>query len=163
MRILTYPDPGLKQRAEEVDPSSDSTLRDLVARMARAMYDAEGIGLAATQVGVLKRVIVYDLEDGLHALCNPRIVDCSEQTEVGEEGCLSVPGISAPVERAASVVCEGVSLDGKRVVVHAEGLLARLFQHEIDHLDGYVFLDRLSPEERKAALRAYREAHSQTV
>ncbi|MDI6844107.1 MAG: peptide deformylase [Anaerosomatales bacterium] len=163
MRILTYPDPGLKQRAEEVDPSSDSTLRDLVARMARAMYDAEGIGLAATQVGVLKRVIVYDLEDGLHALCNPRIVDRSEQAEVGEEGCLSVPGISVPVERAASVVCEGVSLDGKRVVVHAEGLLARLFQHEIDHLDGYVILDRLPPEERKAALRAYREAHSQTV
>ncbi|MBC7266403.1 MAG: peptide deformylase [Anaerosomatales bacterium] len=163
MRILTYPDPGLKQRAAEVDPSSDSTLRDLVARMARAMYDAEGIGLAATQVGVLKRVIVYDLEDGLHALCNPRIVDRSEQAEVGEEGCLSVPGISVPVERAASVVCEGVSLDGKRVVVHAEGLLARLFQHEIDHLDGYVILDRLPPEERKAALRAYREAHSQTV
>ncbi|MCL4079537.1 peptide deformylase [Coriobacteriia bacterium Es71-Z0120] len=163
MRILTYPDPGLKQRAVEVDPATDPSLRDLVTRMARAMYDAEGIGLAATQVGVLKRVIVYDLEDGLHAVCNPRIVDRSEQTEVGDEGCLSVPGISVPVERAASVVCEGVSLDGKRVVIHAEGLLARLFQHEIDHLDGVVILDRLSPEERKAALRAYREAQTQTV
>jgi peptide deformylase len=163
MRILTYPDPALKQPAVEVDPVNDSTLRDLVTRMARAMYEAEGIGLAATQVGVLKRVIVYDLEDGLHALCNPRILDRSEQAETAEEGCLSVPGISVPVERAASIVCEGLSLDGKRVTIHADGLLARMFQHEIDHLDGVVILDRLSPEERKAALRAYRETQKQTV
>lgn len=163
MRILRYPDPGLKQRAVEVDPAADPTLRDLVARMARAMYDAEGIGLAATQVGVLKRVIVYDLEDGLHALCNPRIVEQSDELEEGEEGCLSVPGISVPVRRPASVVCEGVSLDGKRVVVEAEGLLARLFQHEIDHLDGTVILDRLDPEQRKAALKAYHEAQSRSA
>ncbi|MCX8007804.1 MAG: peptide deformylase, partial [Coriobacteriia bacterium] len=81
MRILTYPDPRLAQRAADVDPSTDRTLKDLVTRMARAMYDAQGIGLAATQVGVLKRVIVYDLEDGLHAICNPTIVARSEETE----------------------------------------------------------------------------------
>lgn len=163
MQILAHPDPRLRQRAVEVDPATDASLRDLITTMARAMYESEGIGLAATQLGVMKRVIVYDIEDGLHALCNPRIVERSEQTEVSEEGCLSVPGISVPVERAASVVCEGVSLDGKRVVIHADGLLARLFQHEIDHLDGMVILDRLPAEERKAALKAYREAQLQTT
>jgi peptide deformylase len=129
--------------------------------MARVMYEAPGIGLAAPQIGVLKRVIVYDLSedgDGLSAVCNPRIVDQSDECTVDDEGCLSLPGISVPVERSCSVVCEGVSLDGTPVRIEAEGLLARLFQHEIDHLDGMLIIDRATAEERKAALRRYHDA-----
>lgn len=161
MRVLIHPNPTLAQCAEAVDPARDDTLRDLARTMANEMYGSHGIGLAAPQVGVLKRVIVYDLDDenrALTALCNPRIVSYSEEREVDDEGCLSLPGISVPIERACSVVCEGLSLEGVPVSVEADGLHARLLQHEIDHLDGVIILDRATPEERKAALRRYREA-----
>jgi peptide deformylase len=129
--------------------------------MARMMYEAPGIGLAAPQIGVMKRFIVYDLSEdgrGLSALCNPVIVEMSDECLEDEEGCLSLPGISVPVSRACKVTCEGLSLDGKRVRIEAEGLEARMFQHEIDHLDGMLIIDRATSEERKAALRRYREA-----
>lgn len=129
--------------------------------MARAMYDAPGIGLAAPQIGVLKRIIVCEFgEEGENpvALCNPVIVESSEECEVDDEGCLSLPGISVPVERPCRVVCEAVSLKGNPVRIEAEGLRARLLQHEIDHLDGLLIIDRATPEERKAALRRYLEA-----
>ncbi len=162
MTVLSHPNPALAQRAGEVDPTTDDTLRELCTRMARIMYDAPGIGLAAPQVGVLKRVIVYDLDDeggqGLVALCNPVIVESSEACELDEEGCLSLPGITVDVERPCRVVCEAQSLNGVAVRIEAEGLHARLLQHEIDHLDGKLIIDRATPEERKAALRRYREA-----
>lgn len=161
MDVLCHPNPALKQRADEVDPGTDAGLRDLVKRMAQRMYEAPGIGLAATQIGVQQRVIVYDLDDegnGLVALCNPVIVDASDECEVGDEGCLSLPGITVPVERACALTCEGVTLDGTHVRIEAEGLHARLLQHEIDHLDGVLIIDRATPEERKAALQRYREA-----
>jgi len=161
MDVLAHPNPALAQVADEVDPTQDAGLRELCKAMARAMYEAPGIGMAATQVGVLKRVIVYDLDDegvGLIALCNPRIVDRGSETEVDEEGCLSLPGISVPVERALEVTCEAQSLDGTVVQIEAHGLHARLLQHEIDHLDGILIIDRATPEERKAAIRRYREA-----
>jgi len=107
---------------------------------------------------VLKRVIVYDLEEaggGVVALCNPEIVERSEETEVDDEGCLSFPGINVPIERAVSVTCTGQALTGKQVRIEAEGLHARLLQHEIDHLDGVLIIDRATPEERKAALKRY--------
>ncbi len=105
-----------------------------------------------------ERVIVFDIEDELAAICNPVIVERSEELAVDEEGCLSVPGINVPVERSVSVVCEGLNIDGGRVVLEAQDFLARVLQHEIDHLDGVIILDRLSPEQRKAAVRAYNEA-----
>jgi len=159
--VLAHPSPPLAERAGEVDPTTDRTLKALATRMAKVMYEAPGIGLAATQIGVMKRVIVYDLDDegkGLVALCNPEIVERSEECLVDDEGCLSLPGITVPVSRSCRVTCEAVTLDGKQVRVDAEGLHARLLQHEIDHLDGVLIIDRATSEERKAALRRYREA-----
>ncbi len=158
MEILNHPNPVLRQRAAEVDVSTDPDLRRLAAAMAKAMYEAPGIGLAAPQVGVLKRLIVFDLDENLTALCNPRIVERSDETATDDEGCLSLPGIGVPIERAVSVTCEAVDLDGEPVVFQAEDLFARLLQHEIDHLDGVLIIDRATPEERKAALQRYREA-----
>jgi len=113
--ILVHPNPALKQPAAPVDPASDKELMRLVRSMAKTMYDAPGVGLAATQVGVQKRVIVFDLEDGLVALCNPLIVETSEETDVDDEGCLSLPGITVPVERAVSCVCEALDVKGAPV------------------------------------------------
>jgi peptide deformylase len=158
MEILTHPNPALKIGAADVDPATDADLLKLVEVMARAMYAAPGIGLAAPQVGVLKRVIIFDLDDGLVALCNPRIVEASEETELAEEGCLSLPGIGVEVERPVAVTCEALDLKGRQVRVEGGELLARLLQHEIDHLDGVLIIDRASPDERRAAMKAYREA-----
>lgn len=160
MEILEHPNPALKQRAYDVDPASDKQLRRLVKAMAKAMYDAPGVGLAATQVGVHKRVIVIDVDDGLLALCNPVIGDMSAETEIDEEGCLSLPGIAVPVERAVRCSCEALDLSGTPVRIEAEGLMARVLQHETDHLDGVLIIDRASDEDRKAALRQYRQAAS---
>jgi len=157
MEILAHPSPALKSATYEVDPTSDADLIPLVKAMARAMYDAPGVGLAAPQVGVLKRVVVLDLDDGLIVMCNPRIVEFSEDTEIEEEGCLSLPGITVPVERSKRVTCEALNLEGKQVRMEAAELLARALQHEIDHLDGVLIIDRATPEDRKVALRQYNE------
>jgi peptide deformylase len=158
--ILAHPNPALSQRAADADPASDRGLRRLVESMANAMYDAPGVGLAATQVGVLKRVVVYDIDDGLVAVCNPRIVSRSDEVELDDEGCLSLPGITVPVERACNVVCEGIDLDGRPVQIEGAGLLARVLLHEIDHLDGVLIIDRATPQDRKDALRRYHELHA---
>ncbi len=159
--VLAHPNPSLKMRSEEVDPTNEPDLRALCKRMAKAMYDAPGIGLAAPQIGVMKRVIVFDLGEeagtGLVAICNPVITESSGECESDEEGCLSLPGITVPVERACTITCEAVTLDGKAIRIEAEGLLARMLQHEIDHLDGKLIIDRAEPDERKAALRRYLE------
>lgn len=158
MQIITHPSPILAARAEEITPSTDAGLRQLVRQMAEAMYENQGIGLAAPQLGIHKRVIVFDIDDELAAICNPVIIERSDEVEVDDEGCLSVPGINVPIERSVSIVCEGQNIDGGRVVLEAQHLLARVIQHEIDHLDGVIILDRLTPEQRKAAVRAYNEA-----
>lgn len=161
MEILSHPSPPLATESCEVDPMNDDALRSLVERMAKLMYEAPGIGLAAPQIGVMKKVIVFDLSEDaseLTALCNPRIVEASEECEVDEEGCLSLPGISVPVNRACRVIVEAQTLEGDRVRIEADGLQARMFQHECDHLAGKLIIDRATPEERKAALRRYREA-----
>jgi peptide deformylase len=157
--ILTHPNPALKQRADAVDPRSDKQLKRLVKSMAKTMHDAPGVGLAATQVGVQKRVIVIDIDDetGLHALCNPVITPATDETAADEEGCLSLPGITVVVERPVAVVCEALDVDGNQIRIEAEDLMARVLQHECDHLDGFLILDRATPEERKAALQRYRE------
>lgn len=161
MDIIVHPNPALRATAAAVDPAKDRELGRLVKAMAKAMYAAPGVGLAATQVGVLKRVVVIDVDDELIALCNPRIVERSAETEVDEEGCLSLPGISVPVERSVRCACEALSPQGEPVRIEAEGLLAVAIQHETDHLDGVLIIDRATPEERRAAMRRYREAAEQ--
>lgn len=157
MDILEHPNPALKQTALPVDPRTDKELPRLVKAMARAMHEAPGVGLAATQVGVQKRVIVFDVDDGTVALCNPQIVERSEETELDDEGCLSLPGITVPVERAVSCVCEALDLKGEPLRLEAEGFVARVLQHETDHLDGILIIDRASTDDRRAAMRRYRE------
>lgn len=139
--ITTVGDPVLRQRAKPVEKITKKTRR-LIKDMADTLYaTSNGIGLAAPQVGVSERIIVIDIGEGLIAMINPRIVEASG-SEVDIEGCLSIPGISGYVERAARVVVEGLDERGKPVRMEAESLLARVFQHEIDHLDGILFTDK---------------------
>lgn len=159
MQVLHHPSPALKGRASEIDPQADPALRQLVRTMAETMYDEAGVGLAAPQVGVAKRVIVFDVDDNLAALCNPVIVEASEETAVDEEGCLSVPGVTVPIERSVRVVCDGQTIEGHPITVEAEDLLARVLQHEIDHLDGILILDRCPADIRKSVIKAYNEAN----
>lgn len=143
--ILTYPDPRLRQRASPVD-AVDAQVRQLAEDMAQTMYAAKGIGLAATQVGVTKRVVVMDLSaehDQLLVLINPRVV-ARDGSQECEEGCLSVPDVYETVERALRVTVSYLDLDGEARQMDADGLLAVCVQHEIDHLDGKLFVDYLS-------------------
>jgi len=158
MEILEHPNPALKQRAVEIEPAADRELARLVKTMAQTMHDAPGVGLAATQLGVQKRVIVIDVDDAVVALCNPVIIESSEESEIEDEGCLSLPGITVPVERALRCTCEALDIKGGKVRIDAGGFLARVLQHETDHLDGILIIDRAAPEERRAAIRRYREA-----
>lgn len=149
----------LRARAEEIEVVDDE-LRALIGDMFETMYDAEGIGLAGPQVGISRRVIVVDVNEGEakpFALVNPRVVESGSRLEKAEEGCLSMPGLAGAVERPASVVVEGLDPDGRPVTIQAEGLLARCLQHEIDHLDGVLFIDRLSPLKRKMLLSRWRK------
>jgi peptide deformylase len=152
-------DPVLRQKAEPV-AEVDDEIRRLIADMFETMYDADGVGLAAPQVGVSLRVIVVDPRDESvppFALVNPEIVERAEEVERGEEGCLSIPGLREIVERSARVVVEGLDRDGLPRRIEAEGLVARILQHEIDHLDGILFIDRLSPLKRQMLLRRWQK------
>ncbi|MCL2345844.1 MAG: peptide deformylase [Desulfobulbus sp.] len=143
--ILRFPDPRLKKIAIPVS-RIDDTIRKLAADMGETMYEASGIGLAATQVDVHRRVVVIDVSEErneLRVFINPRLT-CCEGLQSGEEGCLSVPGIYDKVERAERVAVDYLDLDSQPQSLLAEGLLAVCIQHEIDHLDGKVFVDRLS-------------------
>ncbi|HSV06820.1 MAG TPA: peptide deformylase [Candidatus Binatus sp.] len=149
LRILQYPDSALKQRAQPVE-NIDGRIAELIDNMAETMYAAPGVGLAATQVGVDQRVIVLDLrpdgaEPGQHCLriVNPEIAE-REGEIVWEEGCLSVPDLTAPVKRARRVLVRGWTPEQRPLEIEAEELLAVALQHEIDHLEGTLFLDRLS-------------------
>ena len=159
-QIRQYPDAALRMKAKEVT-EFDDFLMQLVERMINLMVDAQGVGLAATQVGVLQRVFVFELEgEGTKAVVNPRLSDASSETETEEEGCLSLEGIRVPVERSTKVVLEGVDPSGADVRFELEGLGARVVQHETDHLDGVLIIDRTDTEHRKEALG---ELRTQTV
>ena len=125
--------------------------------MIGVMHDAPGVGLAATQLGVVQRVLVYDVDDEPVTLVNPRIVAASRETEVAEEGCLSLPGMNLQVERALVIHVRARDVRGRRLDFEAEGLEARVIQHETDHLDGVLILERATREERARALRELRE------
>jgi peptide deformylase len=152
-------DPVLKSRATPVDRFDDK-LRGQVERMAGIMSDSLGIGLAAPQLGISQRLLVYRVgpDAPVIALANPKIEWSSEQSDVLEEGCLSIPGVTVDVERPLHVRVTASDEQGDPRVVEASGLEARVIQHELDHLDGVLILDRTSREQRKEAMRALREA-----
>ena len=152
-------DPVLRTTALPVE-RFDEALAEEVEEMGRLMGDALGVGLAATQLGILHRVLVYraDPEDEVTALVNPVLEWASDEQELAEEGCLSLPGVHVEVERPAQVRVRARDAGGQELEVQAEGLTARVIQHEMDHLDGVLILDRISREARKEAMRAMREA-----
>jgi peptide deformylase len=155
-QIRQYGDPALRMQAREVD-GVDDDLRRLAERMIGLMEDAQGVGLAATQVGVLRRVFVFvDGENGPRVIVNPRVVEQADEKEPDEEGCLSLQGVRVPVERSLRLVVEGLDLDGKSVRFELDGYTARVVQHELDHLDGVLIIDRTDDEHRKDALRILR-------
>ena len=154
--IRTFGDPVLKSRATPVKEFDESLVR-LTESMFRVMREAEGMGLAGNQIGRLKRLFVVAYEDEEFAIVNPSIEERSEEVEKEVEGCLSIPGIRVEVERPAAVTITGQDLAGAPLRLEAEGILARAFQHEIDHLDGVLILDRTDRDSRKRAMREMRE------
>jgi peptide deformylase len=156
-QIRQYPDPALRMKAHEIE-DFDGDLTRLVERMKRLLEDANGLGLAATQIGVLQRVFVFhtDPEEETTALVNPRLAEGSEERLSDEEGCLSLEGVVIPVERHERVTIEATDPEGNAVSLELEGLAARVVQHELDHLDGILILDRTTPEARREALAALR-------
>jgi len=154
--IRLFGDPVLRIPADPV-VDFDKELRTLVKDLTETMLDAPGVGLAAPQLGVSLRVFTYDVDDVVGHLINPSL-DLSEELEDGEEGCLSLPGMTFDCVRAYGVVAKGFNMHGDPVVIEGTELLARCIQHETDHLDGILFIDRLDPEQRKLAMKAIREA-----
>jgi peptide deformylase len=155
-QVRQYGDPVLRMRAHEVT-SFDEDLQRLATRMKQLMRDARGVGLAATQVGILQRVFVFQKgEDDVVAVVNPTLSDLSDETEIEDEGCLSIQGVTMPVERHLHVSLEGKDEEGNDVRFELEGHPARVAQHELDHLDGTLILDRTTDEARKEALAVLR-------
>lgn len=144
LNIRKIGDPVLRSKAKSVKEVTDKT-RDLIDNMAETMYNAPGVGLAAPQVGVLLRVIVVDVDDGngLIELINPEIIEASEEKTIMEEGCLSIPGTTGDVIRSKSITVKGLDRSGKEVLINAKDYLARALQHEIDHLNGVLFTDKV--------------------
>jgi peptide deformylase len=157
--IRKHGDPSLRSRAREVEVF-DERLGDEVRRMGQIMHDAYGIGLAATQLGVMHRVLVYRVEPDspVNALVNPQLEWSGRESEVSDEGCLSLPGVLVEVERPVHVRVRALDERGEPLLIEASGLEARVIQHEMDHLDGVLILDRTSREQRKRAMRTLREA-----
>ncbi|AGP30826.1 peptide deformylase [Corynebacterium terpenotabidum] len=147
--IRLFGDPVLRTVAEEITDPSDPTLRTLVDDMYETMDAAGGVGLAANQVGVTRRVFVYDCDGDRGHIINPVWKAIGEETQTGREGCLSVPDVGGDVTRAAQIHVSGVTVDGEPVDREATGLLARCVQHETDHLDGVMFFQRMAPETRR--------------
>ncbi len=157
LRIQTFGDPVLTQRARDVE-SFDAGLARLAEDMLETMYDAPGVGLAAPQIGMSIRLIVFDDgEHGPQAMANPTLSGL-EGEQIDEEGCLSVPGLYYETARALRVRADGLDLEGKPLTIEGEGLLARILQHEVDHVDGLLYLDRLGKADRRRAMAAIREA-----
>jgi peptide deformylase len=154
--IRTFGDPVLKTRAAPVETFDDSLAR-LTEEMLATMRENDGVGLAANQVGRLKRVLVASVEDEDYVIVNPVLSELSETTEQGQEGCLSIPGINVEVDRPTAVTVTGQDASGEPLRIEARDMLARVLQHEVDHLDGVLILDRTDRQSRKAAMREWRE------
>lgn len=156
LELRTFGDPVLKTRAAPV-VSFDAALSRLAGEMLATMRESDGVGLAANQVGRLKRILVAAVEEDEYVVVNPVIERAAPSTEQGPEGCLSIPGIQVDVERATEVTLSGQDLTGAPLRIEASGLVARIFQHEVDHLDGVLILDRTDRDSRKGAMREMRE------
>jgi peptide deformylase len=155
-QIRQYGDAALRLKAHEVEEFDDD-LRRLVDRMVALMHDAQGVGLAATQVGVLRRLFVFEPdEDGPRAIVNPVVVERADETAADEEGCLSLQGVRVPVERSVNVTLEGKDPNGEDVRYELDTYGSRVVQHELDHLDGVLIIDRTDDEHRKEALATLR-------
>lgn len=141
--IVRVGDPVLREKAKEVKSITPNIIK-LLDNMADTLYDANGVGLAAPQIGISKRVVVIDAGEGLIELINPEIIEYSDETEVQAEGCLSIPGAQGEVERYYKVTVRAMDRQGKTFEISGEGLLARALQHEIDHLHGVLYIDRAS-------------------
>jgi len=152
MTVYQASDPVLHKKAKPLQ-RIDGTLRKTIEDMFETMHHNRGMGLAATQVGILSRFFVGEYDDQRYVLINPEILSRSKETDIAEEGCLSLPGYVGKVERAVRVTVRARTLKGKEVTYNAEGTLARMFQHEIDHLDGIMFTDRMAPGERLRPVR----------
>ncbi len=142
LRIREYGDPVLRTKAAEVEEITDKT-KQLLDNMVETMYDASGVGLAAPQIGVSKRIVVIDIGAGLIELINPEIIERSAKTYIDEEGCLSIPDQNGQVERALKVKVKALDRNGEEIVIKGKGLLSRALQHEIDHLEGKLFVDKV--------------------
>ena len=156
-QIRLFGDPVLTTPADEVK-TFDKELRILVKDLTETMQDAPGAGLAAPQIGVSLRVFTYDVDDVVGHVVNPVITVKSEEGQDGDEGCLSFPGLAFPTPRHMRVVATGFNMYGDPITLEGSELLARCIQHEVDHLDGILFIDRMDPEQRKLAMKAIREA-----
>jgi peptide deformylase len=155
-QIRQYPDPALRMKAGEVT-EFDGALKQLVARMGSLMVDARGVGLAAPQVGFLQRVFVFSLgEDDVRAVVNPELAEQSEERDVDDEGCLSMQRVLVPVERSVRVTLVGKDEEGDDVRLELDGMPARVVQHELDHLDGVLILDRTTEDARREAMATLR-------
>lgn len=154
-QVRQYGDPALRMRAAEVS-RFDGELKALAERMLSLMHEADGIGLAATQVGIVRRLFVCTLDDEDRAIVNPRIAKAGSVIETDDEGCLSLGDVRVPVDRPTEVTLEGFDLDGNPLRYELEGMSARVVQHELDHLDGTLTIDRTDPESRRDALRRLR-------
>ena len=156
LEVRSFGDPVLKTRAAPVD-AFDEPLSHLAEEMLATMREHEGVGLAANQVGRLRRILVAAVEDEELVLVNPVLEEVGDETETSPEGCLSIPGVHVEVERPTSITVSGQDTSGAPFELEASGLMARILQHEIDHLDGVLILDRTDRDSRKAALREWRE------
>ena len=154
MDIRTYGDPVLRRKAEPVQVIDDE-IHDICRLMVEVMMRENGVGLAAPQIGIPKRIFVLDIADEFHILINPELIELSEEVEETKEGCLSVPGVDAGVARSTRAVVEGLNLNGECVRLEGEGLIARAIQHEMDHLNGNLFLDQLSTAHRQSLIKEY--------
>ncbi len=152
--IRVFGDPVLRQRAAEIEEIDAKIIR-LSEEMIETMRDAPGVGLAASQVGIERRIFVYDVGDGAQTVINPEIIESSGEWE-WEEGCLSVPDLHWPIMRPKEVHLVGLDLDGNEISIEADELLARVFQHELDHLNGILLLEHLDKDQRKQAMRVLR-------
>jgi peptide deformylase len=159
-QIRTYGDPVLKTKAAEV-ADIDGKIARLVDDMFDTLYDSEsGIALAAPQIGVQKQIFVWDVDDEQMAIINPTVVESSGEW-VYDEGCLSIPGLYVEMLRPNNVLVRGYTVDGDEIEIEASELMGRLFQHEIDHLNGVLMFDRMTPEQRKEAMIEYRRIQEQ--
>ncbi len=164
-KIVLMGDPVLRKEATEVEEITDE-VRKLVQDMFETMYHAEGVGLAAPQIGISKRIFVIDVRDedqagGRYALINPEIVGFSKDVEKSSEGCLSIPGLEEIVERPSAVQMKALDVDGNPIEIEGDELLGRALQHEFDHLNGILFLDRITPLKRKLAIKKWHKLQAE--